>query len=87
MDFAFPVKNMHAARTAVKDLLSGNQKGLGKLIAGPPVAFAGPLSHGAMQEETITAKPGIYVQVCFMETQDHRDHTSLGMERIIKIAK
>jgi len=87
MDFAFPVKNMRAARTAVKDLLSGNEKGLGKLIAGPPAAFAGPLSHGAMQEETISAKPGIYVQVCFMETQDGRDHTRLGMERIIKIAK
>ncbi len=40
-----------------------------------------------VQEETITAKPGIYVQVCFMQTQDGRDHTRLGMERIIKITK
>ena len=87
MDLAFPVKNMTAARAAVKDLLTGREKGLRKLIAGPPVAFAGPLSHGAMQQETISAKPGIYVQVCFMETQDGRDHTRLGMERIIKIAK
>jgi hypothetical protein len=37
--------------------------------------------------QTITAKPGIYVQVCFMQTQDGRDHTRLGMERIIKITK
>ncbi len=87
MDLAVRVKNMRAARSVVKDLLAGHEKGLNKLIAGPPIGFAGPLSHGGMQEETISAKPGIYVQVCFMETQDGRDHARLGMERIIKIAK
>jgi hypothetical protein len=51
------------------------------------VSFTGPLSSGALQQETITAKPGIYVEVCFMETQDGRAHTQLGMERIIKITK
>jgi len=45
------------------------------------------VSHEAFQQETITAKPGWYVQACFMETQDGRDHTRLGMERIIKITK
>jgi hypothetical protein len=87
MDFAFPVKSKNSAQQAVKLLLAGKQKQLGKLIAGPPVAFAGPLSSGAFQQETITAKPGWYVQVCFMQTQDGRDHALLGMERIIKIIK
>ncbi len=87
MDFAAPVKNMKAAKQAVKYLLAGKEKAVEKLISGPPVSFAGPLSHGAYQQETITAKPGIYVQVCFMETQDGRDHTRLGMERIIRITK
>jgi hypothetical protein len=87
MDVAFPVKNMKAARTAVKDLRSGNERGLGKLIAGAPFEFYGPISHNAFVQETIKAKPGIYVQACFMETQDKRDHTKLGMERIIKIVK
>ena len=87
MDIAFPVKNMKAANKAVKVLRAGNEKAVGKLIAGPPVGFYGPLSHGASMQETITAKPGIYVQVCFMETQDGRDHATLGMERIIKITK
>jgi hypothetical protein len=87
MDFAFPVKNMRAAKTVVKDLLAGREKGLQKLIAGAPVSFAGPLSHGGMQEETISAKPGIYVQVCFMATQEGTPHTRLGMERIITIKK
>jgi hypothetical protein len=87
MDIAFPVKNLKNAHRAVKDLLAGNEKALGKLIAGQPLTFAGPVSHGAYQQETINAKPGIYVQACFMETQDGRDHTLLGMERIIKINK
>jgi uncharacterized cupredoxin-like copper-binding protein len=87
MDIAFPVKNMKAAKKAVKLLKAGNEKAIGKLIAGPPVTFTGPVSSGAYQQETITAKPGIYVQACFMNTQDGREHTVLGMERIIKITK
>jgi hypothetical protein len=87
MDIAAPVKNMKSARKAIKYLLNGNQKALGKLIVGPPVTFAGPVSNGAYQQETINARPGIYVQICFMQTQDGRDHALLGMERIIKITK
>jgi hypothetical protein len=87
MDVAFPVKNMKTAKQVVKLLLTGKEKGLEKLVSGPPVTFAGPLSHEAFQQETITAKPGVYVQACFMDTQDGRSHTRLGMERIIKIAK
>ena len=87
MDVAAPVKNMKAAKQAVKDLLAGKERAVGKLISGPPAGFAGPLSHEAFQQETITAKPGIYVEVCFMDTQDGRSHSQLGMERIIKIVK
>jgi hypothetical protein len=87
MDFAFPVKNMKNAKKAVKLLKRGKEKAVQKLIAGPPVGFAGPISHEALQQETITAKPGVYVQVCFMETQTGVDHARLGMERIIKITK
>jgi hypothetical protein len=87
MDVAAPVKNMKAARQAVKDLLAGKEKALEKLFSGPPAGFAGPLSHEAFQQETITAKPGIYVEICFMDTQDRRSHSLLGMERIIKIVK
>jgi len=86
MNIIFPVKSNKTASKAVKDLLSGNEKGLEKLIIGEPFG-AGPLSHEAFQQQTITAKPGWYVQACFMETQDGRDHTRLGMERIIKITK
>jgi hypothetical protein len=88
MDLAFPVRSRKAARKVAKALLTGKkEKQAFKLVAGPPVDFSGPLSSGAFQQETITAKPGWYVQVCFMDTQDGRSHTLLGMERIIKIAK
>jgi hypothetical protein len=87
MDVAFPVKSKKAAKLAVKDLASGHEKGLEKLAAGPPVTFAGPVSTGAFQQEVIAAKPGWYVQACFMPTQDGRPHTLIGMERIIKIVK
>ena len=87
MDIAIPVKSRSAAKQVVKDLLSGKEKGIEKLATGEPVSFAPPMSHEAFRQETITEKPGWYVQACFMETQDGRDHTRLGMERIIKIVK
>jgi hypothetical protein len=87
MDLGFAVKSKKAAQQVVKGLFTGHEKGLEKLVAGPPASFAGPLSSGAFQQETITAKPGFYVQVCFMPTQDGRPHSRLGMERIIKIVK
>jgi hypothetical protein len=87
MDIAAPVKNMKAARRVIKLLREGNEKAINKMIVGPPVTFQGPVSHGAFQQTTVTAKPGVYVEVCFMATQDGRPHTRLGMERIIQIKK
>jgi hypothetical protein len=88
MDLALPVRSRKAARKLARTFLTGKKERQAfKLVSGQPVNFAGPLSSGAFQQETITAKPGWYVQVCFMDTQDGRGHTLLGMERIIKIAK
>ncbi len=87
MDVAFPAKSLSAAKKIVKGLLTGKEKGLEKLVSGAPFEFAGPISHEAFQQETITAKPGWYVQACFMETQEGVPHTRLGMERILEIVK
>jgi hypothetical protein len=87
MDIAFPVKSRQAAKEVAVGLKKGDMKGLGKLIVGPPVSFQGVVSHGAFQQEKITAKPGWYVQVCFMETQEHQPHTLLGMERPLRITR
>ncbi|HLB21279.1 MAG TPA: hypothetical protein VK605_04180 [Solirubrobacteraceae bacterium] len=87
MNIGFVVKSKKAARRVLKGFATGREKGLEKLVSGPPVGFAGPISPGAFQQSTITAKPGWYVQACFMPTQDGRPHTLIGMERIIKIVK
>ena len=87
MDIAFPVKSRRAAQKAMADFKLGREKALFKLIAGEPLTLFGPLSHGAFQQETIAARPGWYVQACFMDTQDHRQHTRLGMERVLHVVK
>jgi hypothetical protein len=87
MNIAFPAKSRKAALKLANALLTGHNKEVGKLVAGRPFTFAGPISSGAFQQETITAKPGWYVQACFMATQDGREHVRLGMERVIRIVK
>jgi hypothetical protein len=85
MDQALPTRGRRTAERLARNLRLGHEKAAEKLVAGPPISFAGPLSTGALQQETITAAPGFYVQVCFMETQDGRSHALLGMERVIRV--
>jgi hypothetical protein len=87
MDIAAPVKSRKAARALVRAIRLGHEKQTFKLVSGAPIAFTGPLSPGAFQQEVIAARPGWYVQLCFMDTEDGRSHTLLGMARIIRIAK
>ena len=51
------------------------------------VGLMGPVSPGASQQQVLHAKPGWYVEACFMDTQDGREHTTLGMERLVHIVK
>lgn len=87
MNVAFPVKSKRAASEAVRFLKEGKEKKVFKLVKGQPFSFYGPIGAGAFQQETIAAKPGWYVQACFMTTQDGRPHTALGMERAFQIVK
>jgi hypothetical protein len=87
MDIAFPMKSKKAALKGLADFKAGKEKSLFKLVASEPFGFFGPLSPGGFQQETITAKPGWYIQACFMDTQDGRQHTRLGMERLLHIVK
>ncbi len=86
MDVFGKAKNVATAKKAIALLLAGKDNAAGKLIHGN-YTFAGPLSSGGLQQEVITEKPGVYVQACFMDTQDGREHTQLGMERIFRIVK
>jgi hypothetical protein len=83
---AAQVKSMSDARKLTALLIAGKDKLANKVPIGFQL-FAGPLSSGSMQQLTVTAKPGIYVLLCFMDTQDGREHTRLGMEHTIRITK
>jgi hypothetical protein len=51
-------------------------------------AFAnllGPASNGAMQQMVLNTKPGYYVEACFMDAQDRREHVQLRMERLVRV--
>jgi hypothetical protein len=87
MDVWVKVKSMAAAKKVVALLLANApMREAAGLITGQG-EFAGPMSSGGIVQTTITEKPGIYVQACFMDTQDGRQHTQLGMERIFKVVK
>ena len=86
MIIALGVKNTKTAAKVTKLLLEGKDNKAGNLSTSF-LTFDGGLSTGQMQQQVLTAPPGIYVLACFMNTQDGREHTQLGMERTIRIVK
>jgi hypothetical protein len=88
MILAFNVKNPATGR-AVMSLLRAGKDGQAQKLANPRqfLSLAGPLSPGGIQQSVLHAKPGYYVEVCFMDTQDGREHTAVGMERLIRVVK
>jgi hypothetical protein len=71
------------AAKIVKLLLAGKARAIPFSLSMP--AGAGPISWQAYQQQVLTIPPGTYVLACFMQTEDGRDHTMLGMERVIKV--
>ncbi len=87
MDVFGRVKSVKAANKVMRLLRAGRNRAAEKLFIGKRGGFAGPLSRLGMQQVVVNEKPGIYVQACFMRTQDGRYHTRLGMERMFTIIK
>jgi hypothetical protein len=81
------VGSVSNAKKAEKLLLAGQLKKAKKYVIAAPGQFAGPLSTGAMEQETITQSPGVYVILCLMNAEDGRDHYQLGMFRTIRVTK
>jgi hypothetical protein len=81
------VKNAATGRQVMALLLAGKDGKAQKLANRNFLNLAGPISPGGMQQAVLSAKPGYYVEACFMNTQDGREHTQLGMERLIRIVK
>jgi hypothetical protein len=81
------VKNAASATKAEALLAAGKLSAAKKYAIALPGQFAGPLSSGAAQQETITEPPGVYVMFCSMNTQDGREHYQLGMVSTIRVVK
>ncbi len=80
------VDNLAGARKVIAALRAGDDKKVRSLARGF-AGFLDPVSPGVAQQFTLKAKPGVYVLACFEDTQDHREHTRLGMVRVIHIAR
>jgi hypothetical protein len=82
------VKSKSAGKKVVKLLRAGKPfKQLRPYVTKSFFSLFDPVSHGAVQQMTLNAKPGYYVEACFMITQDGRPHTVLGMERLVHVVK
>jgi hypothetical protein len=86
MDTLAKVKDVAAGRKVMALMLAGKDNAAMRLVTGFGT-FAGPLSTGGMQQSVVNLQPGVWVQACFMDTQDGREHTVLRMERMIRIQK
>jgi hypothetical protein len=78
--------NLATANKIAADLKAGNDNGAQALATGE-YGWDGALSHGQSFESVVSQKPGYWVIACFMDTQDGREHTTLGMEKVIQIVK
>ena len=78
--------SLATAQKIAADLKAGNDNAAQGLATGS-FGWDGQLSHGQSFESVVTQQPGFWVIACFMDTQDGREHTTLGMERIIHIVK
>ena len=90
----FLVHMMFAARGASKArahqiaaLLKVGKDGKAQKLADGSYGFFGLLTHDQAEQQIVRLRPGYWVIACFMDTQDGREHTTLGMERVIHIVK
>lgn len=81
-------KSKRAAHKLAHALREGkSRKALRPYLNGQFVNLLNPASPGALQQFVLHAKRGYYVEACFMDTQDRREHVQLGMERVVRVVK
>ncbi len=79
-------RNAAGARRIAR-LLKAGKDGKAQRLATGFFTFFNIMTHDAYQQQVISNRPGHWVLACFMDTQDGREHTTLGMERVIRIRK
>ena len=86
MIFGIQAPNLATANKIAALLKAGNDNAAQSLAIGF-YGWDGALSHGESFQSVISQPKGFWVIACFMDTQDHREHTTLGMEKVIQIVK
>lgn len=82
------VKSKADGQVALAGLKAGkSQKFFRPLSNGVFLSLLDPASPGAIQQTVLKAKSGWYVEACFMDTQNGREHVQLGMERLVHVVK
>jgi hypothetical protein len=82
------VKNKADGQVALVGLKAGKGRRFFRPLSnGVFISLLDPASPGAVQQMVLNAKPGWYVEACFMNTLDGREHTQLGMERLVHVVK
>lgn len=81
------VRNLATAHKAMALLRTGKDSRAQRLVSGPFVTLIGPASPGGLQQQVLHTKPGLYIEACFMSTGDGREHTQLGMMRLVRVRK
>lgn len=79
-------KNLKDAKELAALLKAGKDAKASKLVT-QQYSWDNVLTHNQAFQSVIFQQPGYWVVACFMNTQDGREHTQLGMERVIQIVR
>jgi hypothetical protein len=79
------VRDAATGNAVIALLRAGNDRKAHRLETRSSFTLALPISHGAVQQTVLKTKPGYYVEACSMTAQDGREHTQLGMMRLIRV--
>jgi hypothetical protein len=74
-----------ATANKIAALLKAGKDNAAQALAIGSYTWVGALSHGESFQAVIGQHRGFWVIACFMDTQDGREHTTLGMEKVIQI--
>jgi hypothetical protein len=78
---AFPVRPSASNKRVGRALRSGNDKAMGRIVAGPPLTVQGLISQGSTNDNVVRfPRKGRYAMVCFFG-----EHNRLGMYRVYKV--
>jgi hypothetical protein len=86
MIFGAQASSLADAQKIAADLLAGDDNAA-MALAINTYSWDNVLSHGQYFETVVRQPAGFWVIACFMDTQDGREHTTFGMEKVIQIVK